>query len=87
MLFFFPFNYLHVRCWLDIAEGRMIRMGVEKVQGDGDVVILTPVWHRDRALVIKIFFLVIRQFVIFGMVWYNIVRYGTFSTYVLLPEC
>ena len=52
MVSFFPFNYLHVRCWLDIAEGRMIRMGVEKVQGDGDVVSLTPVWHRDRALVI-----------------------------------
>ena len=36
----------------------MIRMGVEQVQRDGDVVILTPVWHRDCALVIKIFSLV-----------------------------
>jgi len=25
-------------------------MGVEQVQRDGDVVILTPVWHRDCAL-------------------------------------
>ena len=58
MVSFFPFNYLHVRGWLDVAEGSMIRMGVEQVQRDGDVVILTPVWHRDRALVIKIFSLV-----------------------------
>ena len=34
-------------------------MGVEQVQRDGDVVILTPVWHRDRALVIKMFYLVV----------------------------
>ena len=58
MVSFSPFNYLHVRGWLDVAEGSMIRMGVEQVQRDGDVVILTPVWHRDCALVIKIFSLV-----------------------------
>ena len=58
MASFFPFNYLHVWGWLDVAEGRMIRMCVEQVQRDGDVVILTPVWHRDCALVIKIFSLV-----------------------------
>ena len=58
MVSFSPFNYLHVRGWFDVAEGSMIRMGVEQVQRDGDVVILTPVWHRDCALVIKIFSLV-----------------------------
>jgi len=46
----FTHFHLHVRGWLDVAEGSMIRMGVEQVQRDGDVVILTPVWHRDRAL-------------------------------------
>ena len=59
MVSFFPFNYLHVWGWLDVAEGRMIRMCVKQVQRDGDVVILTPVWHRDRALVIKMFYLVV----------------------------
>ena len=58
MVSFSPFNYLHVKGWLDVAEGSMIRMGVEQVQRDGDVVILTPVWHRDCALVIKILSLV-----------------------------
>jgi hypothetical protein len=46
----FTHFHLHVRGWLDIAEGRMIGMGVEQVKRDGDVVILTPVWHRDCAL-------------------------------------
>jgi len=46
----FTHFHLHVWGWLDVAEGRMIRMCVEQVQRDGDVVILTPVWHRDRAL-------------------------------------
>ena len=59
MVSFSPFNYLHVRGWLDVAEGSMIRMGVEQVQRDGDVVTLTPVWHWDRALVIKMFYLVV----------------------------
>ena len=68
MVSFFPFNYLHVRGWLDIAEGSMIGMCVEQVQRDGDVVILTPVWHRDCALVIKMFSIVTRQVVFFGMV-------------------
>ena len=31
----------------------MIGMGVEQVQRNGDVVVLTPVWYRDCALVYK----------------------------------
>ena len=64
MIFFFPFNYLHVRGWLDIAEGPMIGIGVQQVKWDGDVEILTPVWHRDRALGVNIVFLW------YGMAWY-----------------
>lgn len=41
---------LHVRGWLDIAEWRMVGVSVEQVQRDWDVVVLTPVWHRDRTL-------------------------------------
>ena len=65
----------------------MIRMCVEQVQRDGDVVILTPVWHRDCALVINIFSLVTRQVVIFGILWYNIVRYGTRIVSRLFHPC
>ena len=32
----------------------MVGVSVEQVQRDWDVVVLTPVWHRDRTLVIKI---------------------------------
>ena len=31
----------------------MIGMGVKQVQRNGDVVVLTPVWYRDCALVYK----------------------------------
>jgi len=49
-------SHLHVRGWLDIAKGCMIGVSVEQVQRDWDVVVLTPIWHRDRALVVSIFF-------------------------------
>ena len=75
---------LHVRGWLDIAERSMIGMSVEQVQRDGDVVVLTPVWHRDCALMIKIS-------VLSFLVWFDMLVYGmlyeilwfVFSTHVL----
>lgn len=46
----FAHFHLHVRGGFDKTERRMVGVSVEQVQGDWDVVVLTPVWHRDCAL-------------------------------------
>ena len=42
--------HLHIRGRLDVAERCMIGVCVEEVQRDWDVVVLTPIGHRDRTL-------------------------------------
>jgi len=43
---------LHVTGRLDKAEWSMVGMGVQKVKGHRDVVMLATVWDRDSALYI-----------------------------------
>ena len=45
-----PSPHLHIRGRFDVAERCMIGVCVEEVQRDRDVVVLTPIGHRDRTL-------------------------------------